>query len=82
MEVLPIKGLDLREEVEEPRGELVEKMTMVPLKDDPNKIVQIGAMLPPNLHDQLITFLRENANVFTWLVSNMLNIFSDLLFIG
>ena len=33
---------------------------------DPKKFFQVGAQLPPREKEKLITFLRENIDVFAW----------------
>ena len=41
-------------------------MERVIIGDDPEKFFQIGAKLPLHEREQLVEFLRENADVFAW----------------
>lgn len=57
----------------------MEQLIPVLLGDDPNKTIQIGVLLLLNLYEQLVAFLRENANVFTWSTFDMLGISSNVI---
>ena len=43
-----------------------EDLERVIVSDDPEKFFQIGAKLPLHEREQLVEFLRENVDVFTW----------------
>ena len=56
--MLSVNGL-----VEEVKCEDLEKIVM---GDDPEKLFQVGAQLPPQEKEELIEFLRKNIDVFAW----------------
>ncbi|KAL0373553.1 UNVERIFIED_CONTAM: Retrovirus-related Pol polyprotein from transposon.6 [Sesamum radiatum] len=41
---------------------------------EPDKIIKIGSQLSPILVGQLTTFLQQNANVFTWIINDLIGI--------
>ena len=43
-----------------------EDLEKVIVGDDPKKFFQVGAQLPLQENEQLVEFLRENVDVFTW----------------
>ena len=51
------------ESVEEVKYEDLEK---VAVGVDPEKFFQVGSKIPPQEKEELIGFLRENADVFAW----------------
>ena len=53
-------GNELAEEI---RCEDLEK---VAIGADPEKFFQVGSELPPQEKEELVKFLKENANVFAW----------------
>ena len=63
----------------EKRGELVEKLVAHPLGEDPAKTVSIDASLSSQESDQLLSFLRDNADVFAWSPSDMPGIPSRII---
>jgi hypothetical protein len=50
---------------------------LIPLGDNPNRSVKIGADLPPLVRKQLKTCLRENADLFAWSAAEMLGLDPD-----
>lgn len=44
----------------------IEQLLSFPLKGDPVKTVQIGALLSKEEQNQLLKFLLENADIFAW----------------
>ena len=48
------------------RGEPTERLVTYPLGDDPAKMVSIGASLSKQEGDQLLSFLRDNVDIFAW----------------
>ncbi|KAL5582998.1 hypothetical protein UlMin_015440 [Ulmus minor] len=66
-EVKKFDELDPREPVAKQHGEPVEELTEVPLFDDePVKTCKIGSVLTGQFKEDLIIFLREHRDVFTW----------------
>ena len=55
---LPAKG-----SAEEAKCEDLEKFAV---GDDPEKIFQVGAQLPPQEKEELVIFLKKNIDVFAW----------------
>ena len=43
-----------------------EDLEKVVVEDDPEKLFQVGAQMPLLEKEQLVEFLRENVDVFTW----------------
>ncbi|GAV70306.1 hypothetical protein CFOL_v3_13804 [Cephalotus follicularis] len=64
---LPIANVELRGDVEPKRPQPVEEVLQVPLEEDnEEKIIQVGSQLGEVEKGELITFLRNNKDVFTW----------------
>ena len=50
-----------------------------PVDDDPTRTVSIGTLLPELEKDQLFMFLKNNADIFAWMPSNMSRIISEVI---
>ncbi|GAV62813.1 hypothetical protein CFOL_v3_06336 [Cephalotus follicularis] len=65
--VLPIVNVELRGDVEPERPQPVEDMLQVSMEEGDNeKVFQVGSQLGEAEKGELITFLRNNKDVFTW----------------
>ncbi|XP_058078135.1 uncharacterized protein LOC131226481 [Magnolia sinica] len=65
-QALMIKSLDPREELLE-KGSPMEELITIPLdENDPSKTVQVETSLDPDHRVQMINFLRQNKDIFTW----------------
>ncbi|GKV30769.1 hypothetical protein SLEP1_g39549 [Rubroshorea leprosula] len=70
-QVMGVEILDNRPE-DETRAALGEDVEKVQIDDrDPNRKTQIGTRLSPEEKAELITFLRDNKDVFAWTSANM-----------
>ena len=68
---LALDQLDPRDKVSN-FGEPVEKTIFIPLReDDPTRFIQIRSLLDEETKVRLIDFLRSNADIFTWSMSDM-----------
>ncbi|KAK1374920.1 hypothetical protein POM88_031113 [Heracleum sosnowskyi] len=47
--------------------------------NDPSKVLKIGANLGPNIIDNLISFLKENLDVFAWSHADMIEIDPEVM---
>ena len=78
-QILPIEDMDFRAR-EEQRGKPAEDLIQIPLSsDDPNKVTNIGALLPEPLKAEITKFLQENSDVFAWTAADMPGISPDLI---
>ena len=68
---LPVGTVSSKEE-REPKGERVEKLEDVVIGD--GKILKIGLQLTPKIPEGVVSFLRENMEVFAWTHEDMLGI--------
>lgn len=57
MEILPIRGPDLKDMLKDNQGKLAKQLISVPLGDNLSRTIQIEALLFPNLQSQLVAFL-------------------------
>ncbi|GAV81749.1 hypothetical protein CFOL_v3_25203 [Cephalotus follicularis] len=65
--VLPIANVELRGDMEPERPQPVEDVVQVPLEEgDTEKVFQVGSQLGEVEKGELITFLRNNKDVFSW----------------
>nr|XP_017233146.1 PREDICTED: uncharacterized protein LOC108207198 [Daucus carota subsp. sativus] len=70
-QVLPIEDLDVREE-EERRDKPAEDLIPIPLYiEEPEKVTYVGALLQEDLKQELVKFLRNNRDVFSWTAADM-----------
>lgn len=63
-EAFVIDALEMRDENEEQRAEPAEKLESVELSGD--RTVSIGSSLGHTIKEQLVDFLKKNADVFAW----------------
>ena len=78
-QILPIEDMDVHER-EEQRGKPAEDLISIPLSlDDPNKVTNIGALLPEPLKAEITRFLQENSDIFAWTAADMPGISPDLI---
>ncbi|GAV76335.1 hypothetical protein CFOL_v3_19810 [Cephalotus follicularis] len=64
---LSVANMELRGDVEPERPQPVEEVLQVPLeKGNEGKIIQVGSQLGEVEKEELITFLRNNKDVFAW----------------
>ena len=71
-ETMIIEGLDVRDEDELVRGELVEELVEIPIDPtNPMKIAKIGSQLSPQAKADLTALLIEHNDVFAWTHSDM-----------
>lgn len=72
---MSINSFDLRDEQGEQRGHLVKELLSIPLDDcDPTWKVQIRSQLEEGSCNRLLTFLRTDIDVFTWIAFDMSSI--------
>ncbi|GAV72338.1 hypothetical protein CFOL_v3_15826, partial [Cephalotus follicularis] len=65
--VLPIANAELRGDLEPERPQPVEDVLQVPMEEGNNeKVLQVGSQLGEAEKGELITFLRDNKDVFAW----------------
>ncbi|GAV83659.1 hypothetical protein CFOL_v3_27105 [Cephalotus follicularis] len=65
--VLPITNVELRGDVEPERPQLVEDVIQVPLEEgNTERVIQVGSQLGEVEKGELITFLQNNRDVFSW----------------
>ncbi|XP_074360522.1 uncharacterized protein LOC141700722 [Apium graveolens] len=62
-----------------PAVAILQHLGPMELGADPEKVTYVGASLNKPLKGQMITFLQENINVFSWTVSNMSEIDTNLI---
>ena len=43
-----------------------ESLARIVVDNDPEKFFQVGSMLPPQEKEELVEFLRANADIFAW----------------
>ena len=53
--------------IEDKTPEIVEKLEMIELvKGDPAKTTQVGTSLNPKTKEEIISFLKDNLDMFAW----------------
>ncbi|GAV86322.1 hypothetical protein CFOL_v3_29754 [Cephalotus follicularis] len=66
-QALPIANVELRGDMEPERPQSVEDVLQVPMEEGKNeKVFQVGSQLGEAENGELITFLRDNKDVFAW----------------
>ncbi|GAV76439.1 hypothetical protein CFOL_v3_19913 [Cephalotus follicularis] len=72
---LSIENVEFRGDVELERPQPVEEVLQVPLEEsNEEKIIQVGSQLGEVEKGELITFLRNNKDVFAWSAEDVLGI--------
>lgn len=67
-----IKQLQLGSTVDEPDNQQIHEIVLGPTK--PDQVVRIRASLPDKIRSQIVAFLREKLNCFSWLHEDMMGI--------
>ncbi|GAV66482.1 hypothetical protein CFOL_v3_09992 [Cephalotus follicularis] len=69
---LPIANAEQRGEVEPERPQPVEDVVQVPLEEgNAEKVFQVGSQFGEVEKEELITFLKNNRDVFVWLAEKV-----------
>ncbi|GAV89351.1 hypothetical protein CFOL_v3_32768 [Cephalotus follicularis] len=78
--VLPIANVELRWDMEPERPQPVEVVLQVPMEESNNeKVFQVGSQLGEVEKGELITFLRDNKDVFAWSADEVPGISLDVV---
>ncbi|GAV86329.1 hypothetical protein CFOL_v3_29760, partial [Cephalotus follicularis] len=78
--VLPIANVELRGDVEPERLQPVEDVLQVPIEDgNAERVLQVGSQLGEAEKGELITFLRDNKDVFAWSAEEVPGISSEVM---
>ncbi|GAV92351.1 hypothetical protein CFOL_v3_35730, partial [Cephalotus follicularis] len=78
--VLPIANVELRGDVEPEHPQPIEDVLQVPVEEGKNeKVFQVGSQLEEAEKGELITFLRENKDVFAWSAEEVPGISPDVM---
>ena len=66
--------------IEEKTLEIVEKLEMIELVEgDPAKTTQVGTSLNPKTKEEIISFLKDNLDVFAWSHEDMPGIPANII---
>ena len=66
--------------IEEKTPEITEKLETIELvKGDPTKTTQVGMSLNLQTKKEIISFLKDNLDVFTWSREDMLGILANII---
>ncbi|GAV68073.1 hypothetical protein CFOL_v3_11576, partial [Cephalotus follicularis] len=78
--VLPIANVELRGDVKPERPQPIEDVLQVPVEEGNNeKAFQVGSQLEEAEKEELITFLRNNKDVFAWSAEEVLRISPNVM---
>ncbi|GAV85114.1 RVT_1 domain-containing protein, partial [Cephalotus follicularis] len=78
--VLPIANVELKGDVEPERPQPVEDVLQVPVEEGNNeKVFQVGSQLEEAEKGELITFLRDNKDIFAWSTEEVPGISPDVM---
>ncbi|GAV67748.1 hypothetical protein CFOL_v3_11252 [Cephalotus follicularis] len=78
--VLSIANVELRGDVEPERPQLVEDVLQVPIEEgNEERVLQVGSQLAEADKEELITFLRDNRDVFAWSAEEVPDISSEVM---
>ncbi|XP_042511717.1 uncharacterized protein LOC122086839 [Macadamia integrifolia] len=67
-----VEVFDCRDESLLARAEPVEELLTIPISEaEPTRIVQLGALLSSQRHEEILNFLGENSDIFAWKASDM-----------
>lgn len=71
-EAMVVEELEVRDEEEVRRGEPVEDLEQVVIREcDQSRVIRIGTSALDQLNEELRAFLRQNADFFAWTYENM-----------
>ena len=66
--------------IEEKTPEITEKLETIELvEEDPTKTTQVGTSLNLQTKKEIISFLKDNLDVFTWSREDMLGILANII---
>ena len=66
--------------IEEKTPEIIEKLETIELVEgDPTKTTQVGMSLNLQTKKEIISFLKDNLDVFTWSREDMLGILANII---
>ena len=66
--------------IEEKTPEITEKLEIIELVEgDPTKTTQVGMSLNLQTKKEIISFLKDNLDVFTWSREDMLGILANII---
>ena len=66
--------------IEEKTPEIIEKLETIELVEgDPTKTTQVGTSLNLQTKKEIISFLKDNLDVFTWSREDMLGILANII---
>ena len=66
--------------IEEKTLEIAEKLETIKLVEgDPTKTIQVGTSLNLQTNKEIISFLKDNLDVFTWSREDMLGILANII---
>ncbi|GAV72537.1 hypothetical protein CFOL_v3_16025 [Cephalotus follicularis] len=78
--VLPIANVELKGDMEPERPQPVEDVLQVPMEEgNSEKVFQVGSQLGEAEKGELITFLRDNKDVFAWSAEEVPRISPDVM---
>ncbi|GAV60173.1 hypothetical protein CFOL_v3_03704, partial [Cephalotus follicularis] len=78
--VLPIANVELRGDIDPERPQPVEDVLQVPMEEgNSEKVFQVGSQLGEAEKGELITFLRDNKDVFAWSAEEVPGISPDVM---
>ncbi|GAV69072.1 hypothetical protein CFOL_v3_12573 [Cephalotus follicularis] len=78
--VLPIANVEFRGDIEPEHPQPVEDVILVPMEEgNSEKVFQVGSQLGEVEKGELITFLRDNKDVFAWSAEEVLGIIPDVM---
>jgi hypothetical protein len=66
-----VNFLDARDDLDQRRPEPVEEVTRIPLEGTEDRFLRIGSHIQDPLRGKLITFLKNNLDVFSWSPADM-----------
>ena len=69
--ILPIEGLDMREQLWRPETAAVEEVEAIPISLGGKRFVNLRSSLKDLQRKDIFVFLNNNVNVFAWLATNM-----------
>ncbi|XP_077232461.1 uncharacterized protein LOC143869789 [Tasmannia lanceolata] len=71
-EMLPIELLDLKDGALAAVNQPAENLVSIPLfENDEERLIKIGSTLGDSIREELVQFLRKNADIFAWTLDDM-----------